>query len=222
MSEKFHVKLFMKAADLFDDAQLNSSLCLIFNGIASMVAIAFLVLFAIGKTGTLFWLGVAGCVCMVLANITDLFPFWLRGITEAILGDDAACNEIRARQEAGQLVALWDISIQGGYSGLQEVSIPVGSQYNGRTLEILHCNNGKLETVQMVIENGIAKGKFKNFSAYAVVVTQGVVAPGQIIVEPPKTGDTSGSMPGWFILLLCSALGCTGVLVWRKRQMKET
>jgi len=84
MSEKIPVKLFTKAADLFDDAQLNSSLCLIFNGMASMVAIAFLVLFAMGKTGTLFWLGVAGCVCMVLANITDLFPFWLRGIAKKL------------------------------------------------------------------------------------------------------------------------------------------
>ena len=82
MSEKITIKLFMKAADLFDDAQLNSSLCLIFNGMASMVAIAFLVLFAMGKTGTLFGLGVAGCVCMVLANIMDLFPFWLRGIAK--------------------------------------------------------------------------------------------------------------------------------------------
>ena len=84
MNEKIPVKIFTKAADLFDDAQLNSSLCLIFNGMASMVAIAFLVLFAMGKTGTLFWLGVAGCVCMVLANITDLFPFWLRGIAKKL------------------------------------------------------------------------------------------------------------------------------------------
>ena len=84
MSEKIHVKLFSKAADLFDDAQLNSSLCLIFNGMASMVAIAFLVLFTMGKTGALFWLGVVGCVCMVLANITDLFPFWLRGIAKKL------------------------------------------------------------------------------------------------------------------------------------------
>ena len=84
MSEKNAVKLFTKAADLFDDTQLNSSLCLIFNGMASMVAIAFLVLFAMGKTGALFWLGIAGCVCMILANITDLFPFWLRGIAKKL------------------------------------------------------------------------------------------------------------------------------------------
>ena len=84
MNKKISVMLFAKAADLFDDSQLNSSLCLIFNGMASMVAIAFLVLFAMGKTGTLFGLGVAGCACMVLANITDLFPFWLRGIAKKL------------------------------------------------------------------------------------------------------------------------------------------
>jgi len=84
MSEKNTVKLFTKAADLFDDTQLNSSLCLIFNGMASMVAIAFLILFAMGKTCALFWLGIAGCVCMILANITDLFPFWLRGIAKKL------------------------------------------------------------------------------------------------------------------------------------------
>ena len=84
MSEKNTVKLFTKAADLFDDTQLNSSLCLIFNGMASMIAIAFLILFAMGKTGALFWLGIAGCVCMILANITDLFPFWLRGIAKKL------------------------------------------------------------------------------------------------------------------------------------------
>ena len=84
MSGKMPVKLLAKAADLFDDAQLNSSLCLIFNGMASMVAIAFLVLFAMGKTGALLELGVAGCACMILANITDLFPFWLRGIAKKL------------------------------------------------------------------------------------------------------------------------------------------
>ena len=84
MSKKISVQFFTKAAEVFDDTQLNSSLCLIFNGMASMVAIAFLVLFGMGKTEALFWLGVAGCICMILANITDLFPFWLKGIAKKL------------------------------------------------------------------------------------------------------------------------------------------
>ena len=84
MNKKFFIRFAMKAAELFDDSRLNSSLCLIFNGMASMVAIAFLVLFAMGKAGALFELGITGCICMVMANITDLFPFWLKGIAEKL------------------------------------------------------------------------------------------------------------------------------------------
>ena len=84
MNKKFLVQFFLKAAELFGDTQLNSALCLIFNGMASMIAIAFLVLFVMGKTGSLFWLGIAGCICMILANITDLFPFWLKGIAKKL------------------------------------------------------------------------------------------------------------------------------------------
>ena len=75
-------QLFTKGAELFGDAQLNSSLCLIFNGMASMIAIVFLVLFAMGKSGALLWLGFAGCICIILANIIDLFPFWLKGVAK--------------------------------------------------------------------------------------------------------------------------------------------
>jgi len=84
MNNKFVVRFFNRAAELFGDSQLNSSLCLIFNGMASMAAIAFLVLFVIGKKESLFWLGIVGCICMVLANITDLFPFWLKGIAKKL------------------------------------------------------------------------------------------------------------------------------------------
>lgn len=78
------VRIFTKAANLFDDPQLNSSLCLIFNGLTSMIAIVFLVLFAIGRTRALLLLGIAGCTCMTLANITDLFPFWLHSIAKRL------------------------------------------------------------------------------------------------------------------------------------------
>ena len=84
MRKKLSVRLFTRAADIFGDSQLNSSLCLILNGMASMIAIAFLVLFTMRKTEALFWLGLAGCICMVLANITDLFPFWLNGIAKKL------------------------------------------------------------------------------------------------------------------------------------------
>ena len=84
MRKKILLPFFTKAAQLLEDAQLNSALCLIFNGMASMIAIVFLVLFVMKKTAPLFWLGIAGCICMILANITDLFPFWLKGIAKRL------------------------------------------------------------------------------------------------------------------------------------------
>jgi len=84
MIKRVLVRFFTKMAELFDDTQLNSSLCLIFNGMASMIAIVFLVLFVIGKSGALLWIGLVACICMILANITDLFPFWLKGIAKKL------------------------------------------------------------------------------------------------------------------------------------------
>ena len=52
--------------------------------IDGIIAIAFLILYATGKTESLVWLGVAGCFCMLLANTTDLFPFWLNGIAKKL------------------------------------------------------------------------------------------------------------------------------------------
>ena len=84
MSKRFSVQLFSKVAELFGDSKLNSSLCLIFNGMASKIAISFLVLFAMGKTEALLWLGIVGCTSMALANATDLFPFWLKGVANKL------------------------------------------------------------------------------------------------------------------------------------------
>jgi len=86
MIKRVLLKVTIKLAELFSDTQLNSSLCLIFNGMASMVAILFIIFFAIKLHGPLFWLGAAGCGCMILANITDLFPFWLKLLAKK-LGD---------------------------------------------------------------------------------------------------------------------------------------
>jgi len=81
---KLIAKLLLKASRLFDEPQLNSSLCLIFNGMASMIAIVFLVFFIIKKTGPLMWLGWSGCFCMILANMTDLLPLLLSKLAKKL------------------------------------------------------------------------------------------------------------------------------------------
>lgn len=76
--------LILKLAQMLDDQQLNSALCLIFNGMASMIAIVFIVLFIIGMTEPLLWLGIAGCFCMMVANTTDLYPVWLKKLAHKL------------------------------------------------------------------------------------------------------------------------------------------
>ena len=84
MSKATIASIFVRAANLLDEPHLNSTLCLIFNGIASIIAIIFLVLFFGKSTASLLGLGIAGCICMVLANITDLLPSGLNKIARKI------------------------------------------------------------------------------------------------------------------------------------------
>jgi len=88
-------------------------------------------------------------------------------------GTCSACDEIRERQAAGELIILYDISVSGGYSGSLEVSIPVDAKDNGQTVTILHCRNGVLESINVTVSNGMAKGTFTSLSPFAVVQARG-------------------------------------------------
>ena len=102
-------------------------------------------------------------------------------VTVAILhetGRCSACDEIRARQEAGEVVILQDISIVGGYQGDIEVSIPVGVQYNGQRVQILHCADGTLEIRTAVVESGNAIGRFSSLSPFAVTRANRTIVSG--------------------------------------------
>lgn len=82
-----------------------------------------------------------------------------------------ACDAIRARQEAGQLVALFDVSLASGdYEGELEVELPVGKGLEGRAAVMLHCNDGVLENRAAVVKNGRASGAFASLSPFGVAV----------------------------------------------------
>ncbi|MDL2218166.1 hypothetical protein LJC27_05855 [Christensenellaceae bacterium OttesenSCG-928-M15] len=126
-------------------------------------------------------------------------------------GHCPACDEIRARMAAGELIVLYDISVSGGYTGELEVSIPVGEQFSGQTVTILHCVNGKLESVVCIVNNGVSKGAFKKLSPFAVVRGINVSVPENTVVDPPKTGDAHGYRLAGVALVLC-ALGLAGIV----------
>ena len=85
-------------------------------------------------------------------------------------GECGVCEGIRARQAAGELLALYDIGLSAGkYTGTLEVAIPVGAAFDGKTLLVLHCRNKVLESRSLTVENGAVKGTFNSLSPFGVV-----------------------------------------------------
>ncbi|MDL2235129.1 carbohydrate-binding domain-containing protein [Christensenellaceae bacterium OttesenSCG-928-L17] len=131
-----------------------------------------------------------------------------------------ACDEIRVRQAAGALIVLYDIAVTGGYTGELEVSIPVGEQYNGQTVTILHCVNKKLESVTCTVQNGMATGNFEKLSPFAVVQGTSISAPTTPVVNPPKTGDANSHGMVGVALILC-ALAQVAVIRRKHRSLNR-
>ena len=123
-------------------------------------------------------------------------------------GACAACDAIRARQAAGELVLLWDVSLAaGGYSGGFELRFPVGAKHNGQTVTLLHCRNNMLESQSALVENGAASGMFGGFSPFAVAADGGAAGI-------PKTGDGPALWLGAALVAL--AVGAYGLAKRKK------
>jgi hypothetical protein len=105
-------------------------------------------------------------------------------------GTCTACDAIRKAQKNGQLLLCYNISLSPAATGLLAISIPVGSQYNGQNVTILHCVNGKLETITVTVTNGSATFTATALSPFAVTTN---------MISPPNTGDAA--TPWGFIIL---------------------
>ncbi len=124
-----------------------------------------------------------------------------------------ACDAIRKAQAGGQLILGFDIDLTQGFSGSLSISIPVGDQYNGRTVTILHCISGRLETLTATVTDGKATFTVTGLSPFAV--TTGLLVPDSVVTDPPKTGDAAE--PVGFVML-CLATLCAGYLVMKRRK----
>ncbi|HOG00886.1 MAG TPA: Ig domain-containing protein, partial [Clostridia bacterium] len=102
-------------------------------------------------------------------------------------GACATCDAIRKAQKDKRMIFGLDISLSRGFIAPLAISIPVGSQYNGQTVTILHCVEGKLETHVVTVANGRAAFTVASLSPFAVV--RGLW--GSQVLEPPRTGDAA-------------------------------
>ena len=151
-------------------------------------------------------------------------------------GNCAACDDMRARQAAGKVLVICDIDLIGEHKGNVVISIPVGTQYAGVSIEMLHCaDNGTLEIVTVVVdENGNAVGTFSSFSPFAVSLLDandnandgsnnnaGGSQNGNANNKSnsSKTGD-GFNYASWLILILIGICGLS-IVIFRKNRKSQ-
>lgn len=134
--------------------------------------------------------------------------------SSALHAEDAcpACAAIRQRMGDSAFIALIDrdISLSPGFSGSLTVSIPVGAQYNGQTVTILHCANGTLQTYTATVQDGKVTFTATSLSPFAVFAGAGLAA------RLPKTGDAA-SLVGALALALAACCGAAIITRGKKR-----
>ena len=86
--------------------------------------------------------------------------------------------------------------LPGSFIGTLTISLPVGAQYNGQTVVVLHAKqDGELETYNVAVKDGAAKFEVTSLSLFAVFLRTG-------LDNIPETGD-AGAAWLWWALRLC-------------------
>jgi LPXTG-motif cell wall-anchored protein len=92
-------------------------------------------------------------------------------VDDMTLGSSAGDIAISQRQSDDRYIFLIgrNISLSGSFTGSLTVTLPVGTQYNGETVEILHTKqDGSLETITAVVANGKVTFSVTSLSPFAV------------------------------------------------------
>ncbi len=108
-----------------------------------------------------------------------------------------------------------NISLSGSFTGTLTLSLPVGAQYNGKTVTILHAKqDGTLETYTVVVRDGKATFDVTSLSPFAVFTDA------KDALGIPKTGDGSAVWAEWMLMALSGA-GISAVVWTRKRSLQK-
>lgn len=133
------------------------------------------------------------------------------------LGSDAASNTIRLWMNDEDYVLLRgvDISLYGSFTGVLTLTLPVGTQYNGETVTILHAKlDGTLATYTATVRNGKVTFDVTGLSPFAVFIRDG-------LDDIPKTGD-AGSAWIWWALLAVSGAGIITLVLTQKKVFQKS
>ena len=108
------------------------------------------------------------------------------------------------------MITLCDISVNGDYDGTLKVSIPVGDMYNDQTVTILHCRDGRLESLDVAVSNGVVTSRFDRLSPFAVFGTSINDVP------VPQTGDNN-TVLGLLMLSVALMMGVGALTAYRRK-----
>ena len=132
------------------------------------------------------------------------------------LGSDAACNTIRSwiNDEDYVLLLGVDISLSGSFTGPLTITLPVGTQYNGEKVTILHAKReGTLATYTATVRNGKVTFDVTSLSPFAVFLKDS-------LDDIPETGDSSAAWI-WWALLAVSGAGAIALVLIRKKAFQK-
>jgi len=99
-----------------------------------------------------------------------------------------ACVYIRELMNAGKVIANYNISLTKGFSGMVKVSIPVGPEYEGRTLSILYYRDGEINSFDAKVKEGMVSFETDALGTYAVLDDKYTLIPysGQYTITDGK------------------------------------
>ena len=84
-------------------------------------------------------------------------------------GDCTYCDQIRQWRRQGRVIAIYDVALSRGFRGTVTLTFPVPSQYNGKTLTVVHCLKDKLDTFDVTASGGKVTVTVDSLSPFAIL-----------------------------------------------------
>ena len=139
----------------------------------------------------------------------------IRGGTKLIIqplslepGQSPGCDTIRQYILDNDLTVLFgaDLSLSRSFSGGLTITIPVGTEYDGQTLTLLHYHDGVLKTLTAVVVNGQAAFTLSGLSPVVLVADTAAVSAAADTTKAldtiPVTGDRGSTLIWWLLCCL--------------------
>ncbi len=88
-------------------------------------------------------------------------------------GTCKACDAIHSSMGKELLLSLHGIHVRkGNFTGKITVAIPIDPKYNGQNVSVLHCKDGELETIPLLVEDGKVFFTLDSLSPVAVALPE--------------------------------------------------